>query len=118
MTDEVYEKVNRLNRGVTDQEEAGSTPSTGSALTVEKMVERLATRGLLPREHNLVIWQTIDGQWGVGIETGLRADDIDVLAGSLKEALAELMRWTNRGADVEPNDKGEAQTPNNPSNVI
>ena len=48
MTDEVYEKVNRLNRGVTDQDEAGSTPSTGSGTAGFKTVHlSLSVRGAL-----------------------------------------------------------------------
>ena len=70
-------------------------------MSIEQMVERLAARGLLSCTHILNIWQTADGkQWGASIEATFQRDDTEVYGNSLREVLEELMRRTNRGADL------------------
>lgn len=40
--------------------------------SLDRLVRRLATRGLLPCEHNLQIWQHADNSgWGAAVETDL-----------------------------------------------
>ena len=75
-----------------------------SALTVEQMITRLATRGLFPCEHNLTVWQHADGSgWGASVDGALSMHREDAEGETLEDALANLMRRLNRGADVEPN---------------
>jgi hypothetical protein len=64
-------------------------------MSIEEMIVRLATRGLLPCEHNLTIWHTIDGKWGVAIQDAYEKENVQALKGSLKEALEDLIIQTN-----------------------
>jgi len=68
-------------------------------LTVEEMVERLATRGLMPSDHNLTIWQCADGEpWGAAITW--HNGEKTAYGSSMREALEGLMQATNRAADL------------------
>lgn len=82
-------------------------PPKGSALTVEQMLTRLATRGLVPCEHNITIWQFADGtgNWGVAVDAPYTQYRTKAEGRTIEEALYNLMCATNRGADVVPNDK-------------
>ncbi len=75
-------------------------------MNVESMIIRLASRGFVPHEHNLTIWQHADGSgWGVGIESGHESIDVAAHGDTLQLALETLMRNTGRGADLSFQDK-------------
>ena len=90
-----------------------NTTEAQSLGSLERMVRRLATRGLLPCEHNLSIWQHADNSgWGASVETPYRAFSAEGHGETIEAALEALMRETNRGADVKPpNEKAQAQPP-------
>jgi hypothetical protein len=70
-------------------------------MSTEQMIMRLASRGLLPCEHNLMIWECVgDGQWGVSVDASCHAYRAEAYGGSLREALENLMRAVNRTADL------------------
>lgn len=72
-------------------------------MNTEQLITRLASRGLLPCEHNLMVWQCVDdGQWGAAIETPYFSYNTEAYGGSLHESLENLMRTLNRGADLPP----------------
>jgi hypothetical protein len=66
-----------------------------------RLCNDLATRGLVPCEHNLVIWQCADSDnWGAAIETAYDKYNVEVFGESLRGALESLMQTINRVADV------------------
>jgi hypothetical protein len=72
------------------------------ASTLEDLVTRLATRGLLPNEHSLTIWQHADGSgWGAAVEAIWPGAGVEGHGETLTGALEELMRNVNRGADLK-----------------
>ena len=82
------------------QRKAESQRQAPSAATVEGLVVRLASFGLLPYAHNLSIWQHVDDPgWGVCIESPYKHIDLVAHGDTLIEALREMMKLCNRGAD-------------------
>lgn len=56
------------------------------------LVQRLASRGMLPSAHNLVIWEHVDSSgWGVRVETPFHEHDVETHGPTLQAALEELM---------------------------
>lgn len=75
-------------------------PVESSALSVGGLVLRLATRGLVPAEHTLAVWQFADGTgWGAAVTTAYRKLNAEASGDSLQAALEALMRMLNCGAD-------------------
>lgn len=72
-------------------------------MEVEEMLTRLVTRGLVPCEHNITIWQFCDGsgQFGVAVDAAELHLRTKASGASVKEALANLMIRINRGANKE-----------------
>jgi len=69
--------------------------------TLERLIVRLATRGLLPCEHNLQIWQHADNSgWGASVEVPYKVYQAEAHGETLQAALEALMNETNRGADA------------------
>ena len=67
------------------------------------MIVRLGTRGLVPCEHNLLIWQNADAsdrQWGAAIATPYQRFNSQVYGATIEAALTALMKATNREADL------------------
>jgi hypothetical protein len=74
---------------------------TERCMRLEDMVVRLGSRGLVPCEHNLTIWQCPDdGRWGAAIQTPYAQYNAGVYGDTPRAALEELMRATNQGADL------------------
>jgi hypothetical protein len=71
-------------------------------VSIENLISRLATRGLLPCEHNLTIWQHADcSGWGVAIDSAHAAFKVQAHGETIEEALKALMIQLNRGADLK-----------------
>ena len=71
-------------------------------MKLEQLLIRLASQGLLPMPHNLVIWQFADGNgWGAALETGFDGCVADAQGSTIEEALSSLLRKCGRGADIE-----------------
>jgi hypothetical protein len=72
-------------------------------MNTEEMLTRLAARGLVPCEHNITIWQFADGTglWGASVDAPYTQFRTTACGATIKDALANLMRATNRGADLE-----------------
>jgi len=70
-------------------------------VSVEEMLVRLVSRGLLPCEHNLQIWQHADGSgFGAGVSGYKEEHAIEAHGETFQLALENLMIATNRGADI------------------
>lgn len=72
-------------------------------MSVEEMVRRLVARGLVPREHCLLLWQHADNTgFGAAIETAYPAFQADCHGETLEAALEGLLVALNRAADLKP----------------
>jgi hypothetical protein len=90
-----------------EKEQAALAPAQCSAqrLSMYELIFRLASRGLVPFEHNLQIWQHADGSgWGASIQTPFPQYDAEAHGADVRSALENLMVGTNQSKPVEPND--------------
>ena len=76
---------------------------------VGRMVRLLASQGIVPCAHNLIIWQHADGTgWTVEIDPALKHFKAFGQGPTLRLALVNLMQTTNRGADVSQENEENA----------